>query len=216
MTENIHPSIFQNDSNNITSNLKNDRTLLSLTNTREEIYGTRDIKTLASPGKYNLTSDDNDLKGSNTRFLFKNLYGETPLTFLFFSKDNINNIQRLIRMIVYKQVQVVIDNQNINDLQIVMRSIFLAYSRHPKLIDDTMPEEERTALLRLYTKEVDRLNQLVINEVVPLVISGLQQYLIYLKDSSSPLRVGPVPEYVSSSGEREYRSITEVLSGNSV
>lgn len=211
----LHPSAFQNNAiNNVTSNLQNNRTLISLTNERENklnITGTFDISKLSAPGHYNFTSDDNELSGSNTRFLFKNLYGETPLTFLFFSKDNINNIQNIIKMMVYKQMNYIVDNQSVIDLEIVMRSIFLAYSEHPLLIDEKMPDAQKEALFVQYTKEVDRLNSLVINEVVPKICSQLQQYLVYLKDASTPIAPIPRSVNVNNAGQKTYRSITNIL-----
>lgn len=218
----FHPSVFQNNAiNSVTSNIKHDRTMLSLTNERGNILGNDtskqfDISQLSKPGHYNLTIDDDKLSGSNTRHLFKNLYGETPLTFLFFSKDNTDNIQNVIRMLVYKQMNYTIDNQSVIDLQIVMRSIFLAYSEHPLLINENMAEKQKNELLILYTNETARLNELVIDTVVPKICSELQQYLSYLKDSATPIQPIPRSINVSSAGERAYRSITNVLTGNAL
>ena len=140
----FHPSVWENDKLNINSNLKNNRTLLSINQARDDILGTNDISKLISSGSYKLTAEDGDTKvsGSNTRFLFKNLYGETLLTFLFFSGDNIKNIQNLIKMLVYQDTKQLIDNQSDTELMITMRSIFLAYSEHPKLIDPLMSDKE--------------------------------------------------------------------------
>jgi len=222
----MHPSQFQNNAiNNVSNNIKQNRTLVSLTNERKNVFGLNsdqensqqiDISKLESPGTYAFTSDDAKVSGSNTRFLFKNLYGETPLTFLFFSEDNIRNIQNLTKMLVYKQMNNVISDQNVTDLQIVMRSIFLAYSEHPKLIDETMSKEEISVLLKQYTNEVDRLNQLVINSIVPDICSQVQAYLDYLRDSSSGLRTIPRAISTSISGTKSYRSITNILTGSSL
>jgi hypothetical protein len=212
----LHPSQFQNNKVNIKANLKNNRTLSSISDERGKILATKNLDKLTSPGKYKLTPNDFELDGSNTKNLFKNLYGETLLTFLFFSKDNINNIQQLIRMSVYKETNEIIDIQSINDLMVIMRSIFLAYSEHPKLINESMSEKEKSYLLILYTEEVDRLNQLIINECVPLIISQLQQYLTYLHDASTPLQIMEKPISTSVTGTKGYRSITSVLLGTSL
>jgi len=225
---NLHPSQFQNNAvNDVSNNIKETRTLVGLTNERKNIFGLKgdkdkdnsqmvDISKLESPGTYAFTSDDQQLSGSNTRFLFKNLYGETPLTFLFFSEDNIHNIQNLTKMLVYKQMNYIISDQNVTDLQIVMRSIFLAYSEHPKLIDETMSKAEISFLLKQYTNEIARLNQLVISSIVPKVCSQVQQYLDYLRDSSSGLRTIPRSINTSISGTKAYRSITNILTGSSL
>lgn len=203
----FHPSQFENSrSESIKSNL---------TERSKQIFS-KNLDKLSSPGKYNLTPNDDGLDISNTKNLFKNLYGETLLTFLFFSQDNINNIQKLIRMTVYKEMNKVIDDQSINDLMVIMRSIFLSYSEHPKLIDSSMSEKEKKHLLILYTNEVDRLNNLVINECVPLVSSQLQQYLTYLHDASSPLQVMEKPISTSVTGTKSFRSQTQILLGGNL
>ena len=206
----LHPSQYQVNNG---ANLQQQRTLLSVKQEREKTLAVDDLKKLTSPGKYNLTIDDKNLKGSNTSSVFKNLYGETLLTFLFFSQKNVDNIQKLIRMLVYKHTKEVIDDQSNTELLVVMRSIFLAYSKHPKLLDESMSEQERKKLLLQYTDEVDRLNQLVIDSTVPLIVSQLQQYLVYLSDASSPLRVMEKPLSTTVKGTKSYRSQTQVLLG---
>jgi hypothetical protein len=206
----LHPSQYQVNNG---ANLQQQRTLLSVKQEREKTLAVDDLKKLTSPGKYNLTIDDKNLKGSNTSSVFKNLYGETLLTFLFFSQKNVDNIQKLIRMLVYKHTKEVIDDQSNTELLVVMRSIFLAYSKHPKLLDESMSEQERKKLLLQYTDEVDRLNQLVIDSTVPVIVSQLQQYLVYLSDASSPLRVMEKPLSTTVKGTKSYRSQTQVLLG---
>lgn len=209
----LHPSYFQDDYKNISDNIKNQRTLLSVREEREKALATSDLKKLTSPGRYNFTDNDNALRGSNTNSMFKNLYGETLLTFLFFSSKNVDNIQKLIRMTVHKHTKQVIDNQSNTELLVIMRSIFLAYSKHPKLLDESMSDQERKALLTLYTDEVDRLNQLVIDACVPNIVSQLQQYFVYLDDASSPLRIMDKPLSTSVKGTKNYRSQTQLLVG---
>jgi hypothetical protein len=210
-----HPSVFIDTQDTVKQNVGNQRTLVSLTDERKNRIATSNLDKLESPGAFKFFGEDGDTKlsGSNTRFLFRNLYGETLLTYLFFSDDNINNIQKLIKMLVYKEMNKVIDNQSIIDLQIIMRSIFLSYSLHPKLIDESMSPQEKKALLIQYTNEVDRLNQLVINETVPLICSQLQQYLTYLSDASSTRFIMDKPKSDSVKGEKMYRSATNVLLG---
>lgn len=207
----IHPSKFQN-----ISNPSFNRTLKSVNDERSMIFPTLDLNKLVSPGSYKFTENDEKIDGSNTKNMFRNLYGETLLTFLFFSEDNIKNLQKLIKMLVFKQVQKVIDNQSNTELLIIMRSIFLAYSEHPLLIDESMSAQVKKKLLDVYTIEVDRLNQLVLDETVPLIISQLQQYLTYLYDASTPLHVMEKPLNTSVSGTRNYRSQTQVLLGGNL
>lgn len=212
-----HPTFFQDVNANAKENLKNQRTLLSVTTDRESKLVTSDLGKLESSGNFNFTEKvDVELTGSNTRHLFRNLYGETPLTFLFFSKQNIDNIQNVIRHLIYKELLQVIDRQNDTELMIVMRSIFLEYHRHPKLLTPNMTDAEKTRLTKQYTDEVSRLNDLVINESVPRIISQLQQYMDYLKDCSTPRSIMPKPQSASVTGTRNIRSVTSVLLGTNL
>lgn len=210
-TQLFHPSMYQ-----VTDQTPGDqRTLLTVRKQRERKLPETDIEKLVSPGSFPLTdsSAGSNVSGSNTRYLYKNLYGETLLTFLFFSERNIQNIQNIIRMLVYKEMNKVIDNQSTNELLVIMRSIFLEYSAHPPLIDASTPEAQKQKLFGMYTREVSRLNEIVINEIVPKIVSQLQQYLDYLRDASTQPYQTETPKNVSIAGERQYRSVTQVLTG---
>jgi len=169
-----------------------------------------------SSGKYAFTEADDQLAPSNTKYLFKNLYGETLLTSMFFSSKNIENIQKIVRFLVHKEVGQVIDNQSTTELLIIMRSVFLEYSAHPKLPRDTMTKNERDALNKQYTNEVFRLNDITVNTIVPKVISQLQQYLTYLRDINTGAYFKENPKNDSISGQREYRSPTQVWTGGNL
>lgn len=188
------------------------RTLMTITEERSKRLPSTKVEELKSPGKFNLTPDDEKLSGSNTRFLFKNLK-ETPLTFLFFSDQNIKNIQNLIKLNVHKKLGYIIDDQSVNELMIVMRSIYLEYSAHPPLIDENMSNEERQILFKKYTNEVDRLNQIVVQDILPKLVSQIQQYLDYLRDASQQPYHMDKPVNESVKGQKQYRSITQVLAG---
>ena len=64
------------------------RTLQMIRKQRGQRLTSEKVDNMESPGSHILTTDDDDLSDSNTRYLFKNLYGETLLTSLFFSKLN--------------------------------------------------------------------------------------------------------------------------------
>lgn len=184
-----------------------------ITKERSQRLTSDKVDNLISPGSYDLTIDDKKVSGSNTRFLFKNLYGETPLTFLFFSDKNIKNIQNMLKYLVYKENGYIIDDQSVTELLIIMRGIFLEYSLHPKLIDESMSEQEINELKIKYTNEVKRLNKLVIDYIVPKVVSQMQQYIHYLKDASEQPYYMDKPQNVSVQGQKQYRSTTQVLLG---
>lgn len=203
----FHPSFYETVEKDLP---KDTRTLMSQTTSKES------LGELSSATNYQLTVDDKQLSVSNTKYLFRGLYGETLLTFLFFSDKNVRNIQNLIRFVIYKQTEYTVDDQSINELLIIMRSIFLEYSAHPKLIEENMSPQEKIILMQKYTKEVERLNDIVVNAVVPKVVSQMIQYINYLKDASRPAEQLERPKSDNVSGQREYRSITEVLIGSNL
>jgi hypothetical protein len=206
----FHQKIFQTTNADVPIE---DRTLMSIRKQRAQRLTDENVDKLVSPGSFNLTPDDKNVSGSNTRYLFRNLYGETPLTFSFFSSKNIQNIQDLIKFTVHKETGYVIDNQSVNELMIIMRSIFLEYSLHPKLIDEKMTSQEKSELITKYKNEVARLNQIVINAIVPKIISQIQQYLDYLRDASQQPYQMDKPKNESITGQKQYRSTTQVLFG---
>lgn len=129
----------------------------------------------------------------------KTIYSKNLLADLFFSDVNVKNVQNLIKFIVHQKTGNVIDSQSKDELFIIMRSVFLSNAQFPAVKEE-------------YKKEIHRLNELVINETVPNVISQLQQYKDYIRDiNTAPFIENP--QNVSIKGQREYRSVTEVLTG---
>jgi hypothetical protein len=189
------------------------RTLQEIRKQRGQRLTKSKIDDLVAPGSYKFNTNEDSLSGSNTRHLFKNLYGETLLTFLFFSKKNIDNIQDILKYVVHRETGYIIDNQSVNELLIVMRALFLEYSLHPKLITEEMSPKERNELLQKYTAEVARLNMIIVNQVVPKIISQIQQYVDYLRDASEQPYYMDKPKNDSVKGQKQYRSTTQVLTG---
>lgn len=123
----------------------------------------------------------------------------TPLADAYFSKENVDNLQNIIRASVQNTCNadqdpilighkpVVISRQNDTELHIIMRSIYLQYGRN--MNSDI-------------AGQINRLNALVVNESVPKIISALKQKIKYLDD----IQHLPVPleraQNISSKGEK--------------
>ena len=74
-----------------------------------------------------------------------------------------------------------------------MRSIFLQYSRNN---------------VTKIKEQIQRLNEIVVEEVTPKILINIQQYLIYLRDRSKPYNgKGPIerPINVSNAGLKSLR-----------
>jgi len=118
---------------------------------------------------------DEALKGIQTKSL---------LSIVFFSDKNIQIIQNNIRYGVFKQSNEkhVIGEQSPLQLQIIMRAMYLQYSKN---LNDNIKEQ------------VVELNDMVTNYCVPKILSELQQYMQYKHDVSN-LYV-PIPRSLNTS-----------------
>jgi hypothetical protein len=91
---------------------------------------------------------------------------------VYFSAENMQIIQNALRANVYKlsNGKINIPNQNVDNLKIIMRGIYMEYAEHyPKDIKG----------------QVERLNQLVLDYAVPQVYSEAVSYYQYLVDQST-------------------------------
>ena len=118
-----------------------------------------------------------------------NDFEENPLSRLYFSPENIENIHSKIRYNVWIQSgkKHIIDKQSSTQLEIIMRSIFLQYSKN---------------ISTNIRNQIDELNQHVIDFSVYRIISAIKQYIGYRKDISSLPKVMDYPVSMSMAGEK--------------
>ena len=95
--------------------------------------------------------------------------------------------------------QFTISEQDDTQLQIVMRSIYLQYSRN---LDTDIPNQ------------ISELNKIVADYLVPKIISNIKQYLKYLKDKNGTYEVMEHPKNVSNAGLKSLRIDTAMGFGN--
>ena len=114
----------------------------------------------------------------------------TPLATAYFSRANVQTVQNLIRRQVYEQSgpkKYVIDDQSVDELTIIMRTMYLQYAQN-------LPYD--------IPGQVDKLNDLVANWSVPHIMSTIDHYNYYLNDISHM----PIPlarsVHLSSAGTR--------------
>lgn len=114
-----------------------------------------------------VVDSQNDFRGAMTG----NWYN-TQLSDAFFSAKNIQIIQNGIRAGVYKMSngQYVIGEQNPNELKIIMRSVFLQYSKN-------LPNN--------ITEQIASLNNLVLDYAVRQVYGEAVGYMKYKYDTSN-------------------------------
>tara|TARA_Y100000385_G_C13016857_1_gene604255 strand:+ start:521 stop:1069 length:549 start_codon:yes stop_codon:yes gene_type:complete len=142
-----------------------------------------DYNTMGNGGIDNVTHD-----------ILKGIIELNDLSRFFFSRKNIDHLQRLIIREVARlsKGKYNIGPQNEYQLLIVMRSIYLQYSQN-------RPDETEQQIIAL--------NRQLIYEVVPRVMSGIENYLSYMRDQGS----NPVPHL----GRPENVNITGTKTTNS-
>jgi hypothetical protein len=101
----------------------------------------------------------------------KSIQINSDLSNLFFSKQNIEILQNSIKYNVWikSNKQHIISNQSVIELKIIMRSIYLQYSKN---------------INKNIVEQVKDLNDIVINYSVPNILSNIEQHLGYTKTVS--------------------------------
>jgi hypothetical protein len=119
--------------------------------------------------------------------IISNIVVPNSLSRTFFSNDNVERIQLQIINNVYKQSQKQISKQSYQELQIIMKSIYLQYSRNlPNNIEE----------------QVLTLNKYVIDECVSIIIPNVTQYNKYITEITGPIPINPRSINVSNKGDK--------------
>ena len=105
----------------------------------------------------------------------------------FFSPENVQIVQNLIRKRVFDDSKQIIDPQSTDELLIVMRSMYLTYGRN---------EENNIK------GQIEELNKRVADWSVPKIVSEISMYLTYRKDASTMPVPLAHPVNISSSGTK--------------
>lgn len=203
---NYHPVIFEENTQRETELLKDNRSTKYIKEEIMELLNNDIISSLNKSEKVIRKENIINTKGVRTKVAMRGLYEETLLSDLFFSNLNINNIQKLIKYEVYNISELFIDKQPENDLLDIMKSVYLQYKEHPKI---PMNEDEKNQLKDEYKNEIDKLNKIVVDISVPIILSYIKQHLAYLRDIQTPMFTERLNK--ATREERLLRSTTQVL-----
>lgn len=206
---NYHPVIFEENIQRDTELLKDNRSTKYIKEEIMELLNNDIISSLNNVkqnNKNNISTNNISTKGVRTRVAMRGLYEETLLSDLFFSNININNIQKLIKYEIYNITELYIDKQPENDLLDIMKYIYLQYKEHPKIPKN---DEEKNELKEEYKKEIYKLNKIVVDISVPIILSYIKQHLAYLRDIQTPMFTERLNK--ATREERLLRSTTQVL-----
>tara|TARA_Y100001958_G_C21234475_1_gene560634 strand:+ start:33 stop:839 length:807 start_codon:yes stop_codon:yes gene_type:complete len=114
----------------------------------------------------------------------------TPISKFFFSSENIQAIDDTIRFKVYKLTDKRIDSQINNELFVIMRSIYLQYSKN--------------TISKDVIAEVKYLNSIVVENTIHKIKNELEGFSRYIDDIESPNKIMNRPVDTSS----EWRNYT--------
>lgn len=126
----------------------------------------------------------------------KGIASESELSKLYFSDENFKRLQKMIRKEVFARTngefRLDTDQEKL-DLFIVMKAVYIEYARF-------LPDQ--------IVRQVKRLNEKVISEITPGIITELRQYYGYLKEINKPLSPIARPLNASNKGRLILPSIS--------
>ncbi len=115
----------------------------------------------------------------------------TALSRAYFSPENAQIVQNALRKQVHDATGTVVQEQDVEQLQLVMRSVFLQYSRNQTHSADIIREQ------------IQEMNTKVVDYCVPNIVSNLKQHQHYLKDVRTlPMPWQHVGQATSQAGSR--------------
>ena len=130
---------------------------------------------------------------NSTKYSFRDAlkgnWYDTPLSNAYFSKENIQILQNGIRAGVYNKSnqQFVIGEQSIEELQIIMRAMFLQYSKN-------MSTDIAT--------QIQDLNKTVLDYAIKQVYGEADGYMKYRRDASTLVTPLALPVLSSTYGKQ--------------
>jgi len=134
--------------------------------------GRIDITNISDTSRTEYIQNSNHIESSNYREAITGNWTNTVLSCAFFSKENIEIIHNGIRAGVYKMSgnKHIIANQDVNNLKIIMRSVFFD---NAKFIPNQV------------TQEIEYLNNIVLKQCIPQILKEIDSYIKYKEDVST-------------------------------
>jgi len=121
---------------------------------------------------------------NHTNIMGVNEWTKSSMSCAFFSHENMSIIQNAIRVGVYNmsKKEYIVDKQDIDTLNVIMRSIYLQYSANME---------------QNITKQIEELNKLIIDYCVPKVYIEARSYILFKQDVSTLVIPIAHPAYVN-------------------
>ena len=124
-------------------------------------------------------------KSTEYRDSLHGILEDNMLSRVFFCSGNVQILQNGLRAGVHEmsgQKKIVIPPQNVDNLKIIMRSMYLQYAEHRSDIS--------------ITKQVEDLNKIVLDYIVPTLYNETMGYLKYIEDQSTLVQPLEIPKLI--------------------
>lgn len=149
--------------------------------------------------EYKIT-ENNKMKRNYAYRVLTGIQQVSLFSLLFFSNENIQEIQRLIKYNVYKIGNFRIDNQDETELVLIMRGNYLEFSKIPQKQED-------------YTTEIARLNEIVVEQSIRTILSEITQQQKYLYDIENRPYIESYGVNDSVTGNKQVRDVSDIIFG---
>ena len=111
----------------------------------------------------------------------------TPLNAAFFQQSNLERIQAMLRKQFRDETGLSIDRQNPRDVMTFMRYVYINNAMNP---------------YGNINAQIARMNQQVVDKMLPQVREGVSAYILYVRDASTSYVPNPLPKNTSLAGDR--------------
>ncbi len=135
---------------------------------------------------YELYQDSSQIQNTNVNII-SNVIVPNTLSRQFFSNDNVEVLQQNIIREVFRVSNKQIGKQSYQDLQIIMKSMYLQYGRN---------------LQHNIEEQIIVLNKYVIDECVRIIVPNVLQYNKYVSEINSPIPNMPRAQNMSNKGDK--------------
>jgi hypothetical protein len=123
---------------------------------------------------------------------------DNQLDKIFFSEKNIAKIQQMIKIAVFKKTKgkyILETDQDVLDLYVVMKNVFLEHA-------DFLPYD--------FDMQIKKLNNILIINIIPDIITNIKKYYGYIKDINNPRNTLDHPINVNHQNKKTLPSITSL------
>ena len=146
---------------------------------------------------YQLINKD---KGKKKNYIdvMKTFHEINPTMVAFFSEENINHIQKLMKAMIKKMENVIISDQSEEQIVMIMRGVYM----NAAYLNCTYTGKK-------LHEQICTLNKDVMDRLVPLIIVGIRNYLGYAKDQSTNPYTVDRQVYINRKGTNVIRGFSD-------